>query len=68
MAIDKKDIFTAVDNKKYSEFETAVKSELEQKVQNSDKIKSSKSEFEKIQDIKDTFAKINNSKDEIKEE
>jgi len=57
--MDKDEIFTAVDNKKFTEFETAIKTELDRKLSDNETMNSYKSDFEKIQDIKDTFATIN---------
>jgi len=66
--MEKEQIFTPVDNKSFSEFEQAIKTELDDKISNSDTMNNSKTEFEKIQNIKDVFAKINNEYKEKDEE
>ena len=58
--MEKEQIFTPIDNKSFSEFEQAIKTELDTKIANSDTMTHSKNEFEKIQKIKDVFAQINN--------
>jgi len=57
--MDKETIFTAVDNNKFTEFETAIKAELDRKISENPTMAGYKSDFEKVQDIKDTFAEIN---------
>lgn len=52
-------IMQAVADKKYSEFSTAVKQELLNKMANSETMKSYTSEFDKIQQMKSLFAQIN---------
>lgn len=52
-------IIQSVKDKKFSEFETAVKQELKNKLANSPEVKKYASDYDKIQSLKDTFAKIN---------
>lgn len=52
-------IMQSVADKKYTEFSTAVKQELLNKVANSETMKSYTSEFDKIQQMKSLFAQIN---------
>ena len=51
-------IFKAVENGNYSDFSNAVKTELKQKLANSEVIKDYSSDYQKIQDMKDTFSQI----------
>lgn len=52
-------IMQSVVDKKYTEFSTAVKQEMLNKVANSETMKSYTSEFDKIQQMKSLFAQIN---------
>ena len=52
-------IMQAVADKKYSEFSTAVKQELLNKMSNTETMKNYTSEFDKIQQMKSLFAQIN---------
>lgn len=52
-------IMQSVADKKYTEFSTAVKQEMLNKVANSETMKSYTSEFDKIQQMKSLFAQIN---------
>ena len=52
-------IIQAVADKKYSEFSTAVKQELLNKMSNTETMKNYTSEFDKIQQMKSLFAQIN---------
>lgn len=52
-------IMQAVADKKYSEFSTAVKQELLNKMANTETMKNYTSEFDKIQQMKNLFAQIN---------
>ena len=52
-------IMQAVADKKYSEFSTAVKQELLNKMANTETMKNYTSEFDKIQQMKSLFAQIN---------
>ena len=52
-------IMQAVADKKYSEFSTAVKQELLNKMANTETMKKYTSEFDKIQQMKSLFAQIN---------
>lgn len=53
------DIMQAVADKKYTEFSTAVKNELLNKIASSETMKNYTSEFDKIQQMKNLFAQIN---------
>lgn len=57
--METEEIFKAVDNKKFTDFETAIKNEIDDRLSKSDIMIKSKSDFEKVQDIKNTFAEIN---------
>lgn len=52
-------IMQAVADKKYSDFSTAVKQELLNKMSNTETMKNYTSEFDKIQQMKSLFAQIN---------
>lgn len=52
-------IMQAVADKKYTEFSTAVKQELLNKMSNTETMKNYTSEFDKIQQMKSLFAQIN---------
>lgn len=52
-------IMQAVADKKYTEFSTAVKQELINKLGNSETMKSYTSEYDKIKQMKSLFAQIN---------
>ena len=52
-------IMQSVADKKYTEFSTAVKQELLNKVSNTETMKNYTSEFDRIQKMKDLFAQIN---------
>lgn len=52
-------IMQAVADKKYTEFSTAVKQELLNKLGNSETMKSYTSEYDKIKQMKSLFAQIN---------
>ena len=52
-------IMQSVADKKYTEFSTAVKQELLNKVSNTETVKKYTSEFDRIQTMKNLFAQIN---------
>ena len=52
-------LMQAVADKKYTEFSTAVKQELINKLGNSETMKSYTSEYDKIKQMKSLFAQIN---------
>lgn len=52
-------IMQSVADKKYTEFSTAVKQELLNKVSNTETMKNYTSEFDRIQTMKSLFAQIN---------
>lgn len=52
-------IMQSVADKKYTEFSTAVKQELLNKVSNTETMKNYTSEFDRIQTMKNLFAQIN---------
>ena len=52
-------IMQSVADKKYTEFSTAVKQELLNKVSNTETMKSYTSEYDRIQNMKSLFAQIN---------
>jgi hypothetical protein len=58
--LEPKDIELAVD-KKYTDFSTAIKQELANKVQSNPVIQSFESEFDRMQKLKDIFAQINST-------
>ncbi len=52
-------IFTAVDNKDFTKFSKAVKTEIDNKLAVNDKMQSYKSDYDKMQSIKQVFKDIN---------
>ena len=67
MSLDKNLLKSVVD-KKYTDFEKAVKQELNNKLANHPVSKQYVSDYDKIQQMKDSFAKITKTKDSEKEE
>jgi c-di-AMP phosphodiesterase-like protein len=60
-----KEVISAVENKKFSEFSKKVKTSLEDKLRNNNKIKDAGDELLKMQKMKDTFAKIQDNNTEV---
>ncbi len=56
---DTTNFMQSVADKKYTEFSTAVKQEMLNKISNSETIKNYTSEFDRIQQMKSLFAQIN---------